>query len=103
MAPDLDALAKFRTDGYKGLKEPGGDAYEIPDIQPYSPLARKIRVLSIGAGVTGILNAYNIQKHCQNVDHVIYDKNDDIGGTWLENRYPGKCQVSSSPGDKESK
>ncbi|KAE8141862.1 hypothetical protein BDV38DRAFT_295692 [Aspergillus pseudotamarii] len=96
MAPDLDALAKFRTDGYKGLKEPGGDAYEIPDIQPYSPLARKIRVLSIGAGVTGILNAYNIQKHCQNVDHVIYDKNDDIGGTWLENRYPGcACDIPS--------
>ena len=90
MAPELDTLANFRTDGYRGLKQPGGDAYEIPDIQPNSPLARKIRVLSIGAGVTGILNAYNIQKLCQNVEHVIYDKNHDIGGTWLENRYPGE-------------
>lgn len=30
--------------------------------------------------------AYQIQKHCENVEHVIYEKNEDIGGTWLENR-----------------
>jgi cation diffusion facilitator CzcD-associated flavoprotein CzcO len=24
------------------------------------------------------------------VELVIYEKNADIGGTWLENRYPGK-------------
>jgi cation diffusion facilitator CzcD-associated flavoprotein CzcO len=35
--------------------------------------------------------AYHIQKHCENVEHVIYEKNADIGGTWLENRYPGRC------------
>ena len=46
-------------------------------------------MLSIGAGVTGIMNAYHIQKFCENVEHVIYEKNPDIGGTWLENRYPG--------------
>jgi cation diffusion facilitator CzcD-associated flavoprotein CzcO len=34
--------------------------------------------------------AYQIQKYCQNVEHVIYEKNAEIGGTWLENRYPGK-------------
>lgn len=34
--------------------------------------------------------AYQIQKHCENVEHVIYEKNGDIGGTWLENRYPGQ-------------
>ena len=36
------------------------------------------------------MNAYLIQKHIENVEHVIYEKNDDIGGTWLENRYPGE-------------
>ena len=35
------------------------------------------------------MNAYHIQKFCENVEHVIYEKNQDIGGTWLENRYPG--------------
>jgi cation diffusion facilitator CzcD-associated flavoprotein CzcO len=46
-------------------------------------------VLTIGAGFSGILLAYQIQKHCENVEHVIYEKNADLGGTWLENRYPG--------------
>ena len=30
------------------------------------------------------------------VENVIYEKNEDIGGTWLENRYPGAaCDVPS--------
>lgn len=89
MAPDLNALANFQTDGYKGNKSQAHESYEIPDVVLNSPMTRRIKVLSIGAGVTGILNAYNIQKHCENVEHVIYEKNHDIGGTWLENRYPG--------------
>jgi len=59
------------------------------DIVLYGPYTRKIRILSIGAGVTGIMNAYHIQKFCENVEHVVYEKDEDIGGTWLENRYPG--------------
>ena len=46
-------------------------------------------MLTIGAGLSGIQMAYHIQKNCENVEHVIYEKNVDIGGTWLENRYPG--------------
>lgn len=48
-----------------------------------------MRVLTIGAGLSGIQLAYQIQKYTQNVEHVIYEKNARIGGTWLENRYPG--------------
>lgn len=50
------------------------------------PNNRKIRVITVGCGFSGILMAYQIQKHCENVEHVMYDKNEDIGGTWLENR-----------------
>ncbi|KAJ9612026.1 hypothetical protein H2200_003621 [Cladophialophora chaetospira] len=64
------------------------DSYGGSDIVLHGPYTRKIRVLSIGAGVTGIMNAYHIQKMLENVEHVIYEKNADIGGTWLENRYP---------------
>lgn len=40
--------------------------------------------------------AYQIQKYCINVEHQIYEKNHDLGGTWLENRYPGAaCDVPS--------
>lgn len=37
-----------------------------------------------------------MQKELENVEHVIYEKNADIGGTWLENRYPGcACDIPS--------
>ena len=63
---------------------------------PKDPLSRPLRVITIGAGFSGILMAYQIQKYCQNVEHVIYEKNADIGGTWLENRYPGcACEIPS--------
>lgn len=90
MAPDINALAEWQgTDGYVNNEIPRA-GYEIPDIVLNGPYTRKIRVLSIGAGVTGIMNSYLIQKHQTNVEHVVYEKNDDIGGTWLENRYPGR-------------
>ena len=47
------------------------------------PQNRKLRVLTIGAGISGILMAYRIQKDCQNVEHVIYEKNRDIGGLFI--------------------
>lgn len=96
MAPDINALANFQTDGYANNGVPRDPRYEIPDIVMHAPTVRKLRVLSIGAGVTGIMNAYYIQKELENVEHVIYDKNADIGGTWLENRYPGcACDIPS--------
>ncbi|KAI9875860.1 MAG: hypothetical protein M1823_007383, partial [Watsoniomyces obsoletus] len=88
MAPDINALAAWAgTDGYAG-NGVARNQYEIPDIVLHGPYTRKIKVLSIGAGVTGIMNAYHIQQRLQNVEHVIYEKNEEIGGTWLENRYP---------------
>jgi cation diffusion facilitator CzcD-associated flavoprotein CzcO len=53
------------------------------------PSSRKLKILTIGAGLSGIQMAYQIQKNTQNVEHVIYEKNANLGGTWLENRYPG--------------
>jgi cation diffusion facilitator CzcD-associated flavoprotein CzcO len=92
---DLSNLQNYATDGYTNNGVPRAD-YTIPDIILGSPTTRKIRVLSIGAGVTGIMNAYYIQKLAENVEHVIYEKNPNIGGTWLENRYPGcACDIPS--------
>ncbi|KAJ4516740.1 hypothetical protein HRR88_007892 [Exophiala dermatitidis] len=94
MAPDINQL-NWSTDGYANNGVPRSD-YEIPDIVLHGPYTRKIRVLSIGAGVSGIMNAYHIQKYLENVEHVVYEKNEDIGGTWLENRYPGcACDIPS--------
>ncbi|KAF4813149.1 FAD-binding monooxygenase moxY [Colletotrichum siamense] len=69
--------------------------YQIPDVVLNSP-NQKIKVITIGAGISGILMSYLIQKHGENIQHVVYEKNGDIGGTWLENRYPGcACDVPS--------
>jgi hypothetical protein len=68
--------------GYR-LGHTQGD-YTIPDRVLNTVEDRKVKVLTIGAGVSGILMAYLFQRDCENVEHVIYEKNGDIGGTWLE-------------------
>ncbi|KAK5124053.1 hypothetical protein LTR85_002250 [Meristemomyces frigidus] len=94
MAPDLNAVAAGERFDYS---QPGSSGYSINENLTFNdPKNRKLRVLTIGAGVTGILMAYRIQKDCGNVEHVVYEKNEDIGGTWLENRYPGAaCDIPS--------
>ena len=47
-------------------------------------------VAVIGAGMSGILAAHRLTQ--AGIDCVVLDKNDDVGGTWLENTYPG-CRV----------
>ncbi|KAI9810465.1 MAG: hypothetical protein M1827_006241 [Pycnora praestabilis] len=60
---------------------------------------RKMRVVTIGAGFSGLTMANKIQntwKLDHLIDHTIYEKNSDIGGTWFENRYPGvQCDVAA--------
>ena len=48
------------------------------------------QVVIVGAGMSGLLAAHRLQQ--AGVDYVIIEKNDDVGGTWFENRYPG-CRV----------
>ena len=46
-----------------------------------------MKALVIGAGVSGICAGINLDK--MGLDFEIVEKNDDYGGTWWENRYPG--------------
>lgn len=48
--------------------------------------ASRLKVICIGAGFTGLDVAYKFEKHLQNVDLQIYEKNEKIGGTWFENK-----------------
>ena len=50
---------------------------------------RPLKVIYIGAGVSGIVGAIQFRKLVPNFELVIYEKNADVGGTWYENRYPG--------------
>ncbi|KAK7549272.1 FAD/NAD(P)-binding domain-containing protein [Phyllosticta citricarpa] len=57
---------------------------------------RPIRVICIGAGASGLLFAYKLQRSFRNFSLTVYDKNADVSGTWTENRYPGcACDVPS--------
>jgi NADPH-dependent 2,4-dienoyl-CoA reductase/sulfur reductase-like enzyme len=43
---------------------------------------RPVRVVVIGAGFSGILAAIRIPERLRNVELVVYEKNEDIGGVW---------------------
>ena len=77
--PDHEPGGKY---GYR-LNHTDGN-YTIPDRVLKTMEDRPVKVITIGAGVSGILMAYLLQRDCVNVEHVIYEKNGDIGGTWLE-------------------
>jgi cation diffusion facilitator CzcD-associated flavoprotein CzcO len=47
-----------------------------------------VPVVTIGAGYSGVLLAYKLERELQNVEYVVYEKNGNIDGAWLENRYP---------------
>jgi 4-hydroxyacetophenone monooxygenase len=51
---------------------------------------RAVKVAVIGAGMSGIAAAQRLRQAGCSVH--IYEKNGDVGGTWLENSYPG-CRV----------
>lgn len=48
-----------------------------------------IRVIYVGAGASGICFSKFASETLNNVEFICYDKNADIGGTWLENRLAG--------------
>ena len=51
---------------------------------------RPFHVAIVGSGMSGIIAAYRLKQ--AGVDFTIFEKNDDVGGTWKENTYPG-CRV----------
>ena len=48
------------------------------------------RVAIVGAGMSGLIAAHRLGQ--VGVPYVVFEKNSDVGGTWLENTYPG-CRV----------
>ncbi|RFU31050.1 hypothetical protein B7463_g5281, partial [Scytalidium lignicola] len=57
---------------------------------------RHLRIATIGAGAAGLNMARHLELHMRNFEHVVYEKNLEVGGTWFENRYPGcACDIPS--------
>lgn len=64
-------------------------ASHVPATEQAIDNVRQIKVICIGAGISGILAGIRLPQKIKNLDLTIYEKNEDIGGTWFENRYPG--------------
>ncbi|EHA18389.1 hypothetical protein ASPNIDRAFT_139537, partial [Aspergillus niger ATCC 1015] len=57
---------------------------------------RPLKLIYIGAGISGIVAAIQFLKAVPHLELTIYEKNPELGGTWFENRYPGcACDVPS--------
>lgn len=68
--------------------------YKIRE-QPYGT-KRRIKVILMGAGASSLNFFKKAEEEMENLDIVCYEKNHDVGGTWLENRYPGcACDIPS--------
>ncbi|KIW12289.1 hypothetical protein PV08_09566 [Exophiala spinifera] len=80
----------------------------LPDLDSYKPSGFKIesralddsptpRVSVIGAGLSGINAAILLPVKVPGIDLTIFEKNADVGGTWLENTYPGvRCDIPAN-------
>ena len=75
----LEELALHGND----LRAPQWQRAEIAPDRPF-------HVAIVGSGMSGIIAAYRLKQ--AGVDYTIFEKNDDVGGTWKENTYPG-CRV----------
>ena len=54
---------------------------------------KKFDVVIIGAGMAGMLAAIELRKQGYK-NLVLFEKADNVGGTWRENSYPGlSCDV----------
>jgi cation diffusion facilitator CzcD-associated flavoprotein CzcO len=60
-------------------------------IQQYLGKPRPVKIITVGAGISGIAAVHLFKEKFKDgtVEMVLYDKYEDVGGTWLENRYPG--------------
>ncbi|KAF2090198.1 FAD/NAD(P)-binding domain-containing protein [Saccharata proteae CBS 121410] len=97
LPPTTESDTHHTTNGTTTSNHASSDT--SPDFQLYDhPIEnqRPMKVIVIGAGFSGIYCGIRIPERLRNVELVIYEKNEGVGGTWYENRYPGcACDVPS--------
>eukprot|EP01084_Bolivina_argentea_P292838 503546_1 len=63
--------------------------YRKINTSPFQP-----KIVIIGAGMSGICAAIRIKQELNYHNFVIIERDDEIGGTWLRNNYPGcSCDI----------
>lgn len=82
---DVEPLSRERPQLY-GWQNTSDTGYSIDEIP--SGLKKHLRIIAVGAGASGISLAKFADDQLENAELIIFDKNDEVGGTWTENRYP---------------
>jgi 4-hydroxyacetophenone monooxygenase len=73
-----------------GLPRDAGEPdWRVEDLRP----GTKLRVVVIGAGMSGLVMAHRLRQI--GADVMVLEKNGEVGGTWLENVYPG-CRLDTT-------
>ncbi|KAG4414007.1 hypothetical protein IFR04_012874 [Cadophora malorum] len=94
----LNGTKNAQTNGINGTSHASKSKYWVPLNKQLAFTPRKIRVITIGAGYSGLIVAHKFQHKFPEmqdmVDHTIFEARSDVGGTWLVNTYPGvQCDV----------
>lgn len=88
-----DGAANAERDGH-GVPTHDASGYTIRE-QPMGT-KRRLKVVLMGAGASTLHFLKAVDEQMSDLDVVVYEKNHDVGGTWLENRYPGcACDIPS--------
>lgn len=57
---------------------------------------KRVKAILMGAGASSLNFFKKAEEEMENFEIICYEKNHDVGGTWLENRYPGcACDIPS--------
>ena len=63
----------------------GHESVGSPIRDPIYQPQRKLKVVVIGAGASGLLLAYKLQRHFDNLDLKVFEKHPAVSGVWFEN------------------
>ena len=96
ISPYSRRASSKQTDAMPSINQLADICIPMVDEPAYSN--RRLRVVTIGAGFSGLILAHKIQHEFPDlqkfIDHTIFELQDDAGGTWKVNTYPGvQCDV----------
>src|ERR1700753_2924126 len=74
---------------HDGVPAPESDSAGYTIREEHYGTKRRLSVILMGAGASTLNFLKKAEEEMQNLDIVVYEKNQDVGGTWLENHYPG--------------
>jgi 4-hydroxyacetophenone monooxygenase len=70
--------------------DPRAPSWHVDQVGVAGRPGPRFRCAVIGAGASGLAAAHRLRQ--AGIEVTVFEKNDDVGGTWLENVYPG-CRV----------